>query len=285
MIHVDFREPTSIEWKLWRQRCDNQQTRHNEAIEAGRESRVDSELYKGQKDETYMALDGPFHGKCAYCEQKIYGDQRGDMEHFRPKNAVKDENNRPITREVNCCLEEHPGYYWLVYHWGNLLPSCISCNQLSKERMSGRTIGKGNQFPVKGFRAWRQGEDELEVPLLLHPAVENPEEHLWLDELGMLRSESERGAACISIFGLNDRDLPNDRRRKYEDVKQKMQLLAQAAARNPNSQETKKLLNELNRIKEGYGEFTLAARKAINETSASVIGVFRIVASGTGNYG
>lgn len=270
MIHIDFIEPDSAEWVEWRRMCDAEQEKHNAAVEAGKKPSVKSRVYKGQRNEVYMSLDGPFHGKCAYCEQKIFGDQRGDIEHFRPKNAVKDETNSRVTRVIDGRVEEHPGYYWLAYCWKNLLPSCLLCNQLATDKSSGRSTGKGNKFPVKVFRAWRKGDEDQEEPLLLHPAFDHPGEHLEVDEYGILQPRTERGKMCVDIFGLNDRGLPDDRRRKYEDVKQKVQLLARAAAHNADSAETKDLLVQLIHIKKGYGEFTLSARKAIVDAKSCV---------------
>ena len=44
------------------------------------------------------------HEKCCYCERRI--GQAGDVEHFRPKGEVcQDNNSETLT----------PGYYWLAY--------------------------------------------------------------------------------------------------------------------------------------------------------------------------
>jgi hypothetical protein len=35
---------------------------------------------------------------------------------------------------------EHPGYFWLAYHWKNLLPSCAFCNaHLGKKSIPNRS--------------------------------------------------------------------------------------------------------------------------------------------------
>lgn len=46
------------------------------------------------------------HGKCCYCERMrdTYGEI--DVEHFRPKAGIAEEEN-------------HPGYWWLAYKWEN----------------------------------------------------------------------------------------------------------------------------------------------------------------------
>ena len=275
MIHIKFEEPTSQKWRDWRAKCQTEQLRHNAAVRDGRASKINELLYKGQKDAIYINLDGPFRGKCAYCEQKIIGDQRGDIEHFRPKAAVVQNNNKPIKIKIDGKMKNHPGYYWLVYDWKNLLPSCILCNQLSAEKGETPRFGKGNQFPVRRFRAKEEGEENLEEPLLLHPIFNKPEDHIEVDNLGVFKpkNKSDRGKKSMDIFGLNYRDLPNDRKKKYNDVKNKMRLLAHAAAADANSNETRMLLEEISEIKKGCDEFTMAARKAIKDSSADVVAV------------
>ena len=70
-----------------------------------------------------IALEELFKRKCAYCEHPL---QRFDweVEHFRPHGAVQEE-------------PDHPGYYWLAYHFDNLFPSCIWCNQKRNRRQRG----------------------------------------------------------------------------------------------------------------------------------------------------
>src|SRR5690349_1720738 len=65
------------------------------------------------------ALDELFHGKCAYCESVYRAVDALDIEHYRPKGGVTED-------------DDHPGYWWLAGVWSNLLPSCPPCNQLRK---------------------------------------------------------------------------------------------------------------------------------------------------------
>lgn len=266
MVHIEFREPNTASWKKWREVCRTEQKRHNNAVTSGMPSKVKPEIYKGQKIQVYMNSEGPFGGKCAYCEQKIYANQFGDIEHFRPHAEVKDEANKPLMVKIGGRLKKHPGYYWLAYAWDNLLPSCTICNRSSIHLSGGRLIGKRSLFPVKGFRAVRLGEETREQPLLVHPARENPAEHLKIDGLGVFHPKSDRGKTCIDIFGLNDRDLPNERKNKYDDIKLKMQLLARAMSYNPNGGEAKQLMNRLLKIRAGCDAYTAAARKAISDS-------------------
>ncbi|MDB4925934.1 hypothetical protein [Mucilaginibacter sp.] len=80
---------------------------------------------EGNQSRVIDKLNDWYFGKCAYCE-RFY---KLDVEHFRPKGEIRDEDNG-LLRAV--------GYYWLGYEWSNLLPSCISCN---------RDGGKNSKFP------------------------------------------------------------------------------------------------------------------------------------------
>src|SRR5262249_58453194 len=52
-----------------------------------------------------------FHGSaCAYCQCHLPGNDRGDVEHFRPKST----------------------YWWLAYKFDNYLLSCSRCNRRFK---------------------------------------------------------------------------------------------------------------------------------------------------------
>ena len=272
MIRVDFVEPQTPDWLDWRMQCSTEQEKHNTERQSGRESKASSRLYKGKqyniKATVYTSVDGPFHGKCAYCEQKIHGDQYEDIEHFRPKDGVTDEDGKVVQVEINGEMKEHPGYYWLCYDWRNLLPSCVRCNRLSSDGTDGRKIGKHTRFPVKGFRAVRPGEEVHEEPLLINPVVEDPSEHLALESNGVYTWKSERGRACIEILGLNVRDLPNERRATYNEVLLRMGALAQSMIINPNSQETRNFMDDILAHKNGHQPFTAASRKAIVDASA-----------------
>src|SRR5258705_11060485 len=119
-----------------------------------KEIAIDSALYK-----RFMKfLIKLFQGKCAYCESKIVVNQPGDVEHFRPKGRVVDENFRPIKiRHKKKGEMNHPGYYWLAYEWNNLFPSCIVCNRFRKSGPSAEPVvnradagaGKADPFPLE----------------------------------------------------------------------------------------------------------------------------------------
>ncbi len=273
MIHISFVEPTTKKWRDWRKQCEQEQGIHNKAIEAGELSKVKTDVYKGKKydikKDVFINPDGPFHGKCAFCEQKIYSNQHVDIEHFRPKGGIKDENNKPIQIDDDGETIDHPGYYWLAYDWRNLLPSCVLCNQPSSDHSEG-PIGKRNYFPVKDFRACRPGEEEQEEPLLLHPVFRDPKDHLRVDETGVLVALTKEGRKCIDILALNERNLPKDRRDKYLEVRDKVGALYLELATDKHSNKAVRLKKDIRDIKKGAYEYCAAARKAIEDARADM---------------
>lgn len=148
-----------------------------------------------------------FDSKCAYCEARVRHASYGEVEHYRPK--------RPITEE-GC--SDHPGYYWLAYDVGNLLPSCQHCNNR-----------KSNRFPVRsGF--WARCPEELacEEPLLLNPYDEerDPRDHLEFRPVkpdvdvpvSIVRGRTEEGRLSIDTYALNRPGLVEERGEVALDV-------------------------------------------------------------------
>src|ERR1700733_7022505 len=90
-------------------------------LRQGQKMTFKAALYKRFRNE----LENAFFNKCAYCETKLDALIKPTIEHYRPKAG--------ITGVVG-----HPGYYWLAFAWGNLLPVCNPCNS-----------AKANKFPLK----------------------------------------------------------------------------------------------------------------------------------------
>lgn len=151
MRDIDFAEPQTPDWIDWRQRCVAAQKTLIDAIQDGNTPTINEDLYKEQKVSVLMSYDYAFRGKCAYCDRDIHN-QYGDVEHYRPKGRVTDSDGKAVTRRINGSTVPHPGYYWLVYDWTNLLPACIRCNRPSA-RFTDQLIGKWDKFPVADFRA------------------------------------------------------------------------------------------------------------------------------------
>lgn len=143
-------------------------------------------------------------GKCCYCERTRTKKREMDVEHYRPKAKVKNE-------------DDHRGYWWLAYNWNNYLWSCKSCNQSYKI----------NEFPLlpSGVRSETEGDDlQIENPCLINPRFEEPSEYLayykkklgdrWFVRMialpGLSEDKEERADETIRILGLNRQDVGDD---------------------------------------------------------------------------
>jgi hypothetical protein len=204
MIRVRFVEPRLSRWVDWKRRC-REQLRPYLARSRVR-PKIDERLYKECSDLIFQG----YANKCAYCEGKILIQTLPEVEHFRPKNGVRDIDNKI----VNIGRKPHPGYWWLAYDPANLLPACPMCNRYTK-----KSGGKGERFPVSGFRATKPGDETKERPLLIHPGRRNPRRHFELDfATGMLSSRTKEGKASIKVFGLNREGLAEERLRAIQDA-------------------------------------------------------------------
>lgn len=244
MIRVKF-DPTKLngqlkaDWNAWEQKAWTATETAIAAWEDWRKNGSPGE-FKFEFDESIWGelkawlVKNVFHDKCAYCETREVRSPY-HAEHFRPKGRVTiktgprkqqvctttDENDKPI---------KHPGYFWLAYDWTNLLPSCNYCNTAQ---------GKKNQFPVKNKHISvtrlapgkfpkaeiqsKQGNDVyylksqfldvLEDPLLLHPYLDDPQDHLVFGEFGVVapRNNSDKGRHSIEVYNLDSGPLTTER--------------------------------------------------------------------------
>ena len=265
MIRIDFPEPTDPDWQEWRHACDDATRALIQLIESGQKPQI-KRLYKDERmKRIYKSAGAPFYGKCAYCESDIDVNHPGDIEHWRPKGRLTDQDGQPVQvmNPETDTVEPHPGYYWLAYQWKNLLFACYDCNQPTKAKTPGRTIGKWAQFPVREFRAVRPGEEEQEEPLLINPMDEDPSDHLEVDETGILIAKTDRGRSCIDIFGLNDREaLVNARRKCIEDTKNKLLVIFTVIPRK-DEEYLSQQLSDFKKIKMGEVPFSAAGRMAL----------------------
>jgi 5-methylcytosine-specific restriction endonuclease McrA len=272
MIHVDFPEPNSDDWRDWCRRAREARNLLIEKMNHGERISIRDELYKEMREIIFEA----FRGKCAYCESKFVLDQTGQVEHFRPKGKVHDEDDKPvlIQDQPGGPSRPHPGYFWLAYDWHNLLPACEKCNQTPRKREN-RSVGKGNRFPVAG-RAWAVHPDEEnnEHPLLIHPVLQEPADHLILDPTtGVMASKTPEGEMAIRVFGLNLRGLPDERRRAYDEVVACYTTLAVYGRRYRKGyplidQDIDRALERLGSYARGEAAYSWAGRLAIEEMNA-----------------
>lgn len=147
-------------------------------------------------------LEKSHYNKCCYCESRFSSTSFGRVEHFRPKNGVKQSVRDSI---------EYPGYYWLAYAWENLYYSCEICNNK-----------KGNLFPLddNSKRARDHHDDiDLERPLLVDPGgAEDPRNHIgFYQEIPI--GKSKQGRVTIEILCLDRRCLNEARKERLEVLK------------------------------------------------------------------
>lgn len=184
-----------------------------------------------------LALIAMFHKKCAYCDRST---TVGDVEHWRPKNAISSEDNKKVA----------DGYWWLAARWENLLFSCMECNQRRFRELDdqqGLSIaGKGTQFPLKyeTKRAKDVGKEIDETPLLLNPCDDDPEKFMTIavtgKEKGVLQPKldsdnkpDQRADASIKIFGLNEVTYVQRRIQLLDDLQNLMEDLKDLFASLP----------------------------------------------------
>jgi uncharacterized protein (TIGR02646 family) len=194
-------------------------------------------IYK--HEEVVQLLQTDQHQKCCFCEMKIGKD--GDVEHFRPKKAVR----------IGHSLQ-YPGYYWLAYEWENLFWCCSACNQRHKR----------NHFPLndesKRVRD-HTGDIGEEDPLFLHPIHDNPEDFIgWNAEVPIAKNSNPKAATTLRLLKIETRHA-NVRRERLEEVRNDFDAwvaLRELSAERPNDIEIQHFL-------------TLAERKLQNFQSPS----------------
>jgi uncharacterized protein (TIGR02646 family) len=195
MIHIQRSYPPPATLTSARAREARQELER--LVQAGRDDLpFDSNLYSAP--DVKQALTEMQHNKCCFCESEITHITYGDVEHFRPKKAVLEDDGQL----------RRPGYYWLAYTWENLLLACELCNRRHKR----------NSFPIEGGRA-RNPEDVLdqERPIFIDPTgPDDPEALITFTDLGraVAVEGNRRGKVTIEELGLNRDDLEKRRRNR-----------------------------------------------------------------------
>lgn len=187
------------------------------------------------------------YGKCCYCEQKK-GEGETDVEHFRPKAQVKENNN-------------HLGYWWLAYEWDNLLIACKICNSNSN---------KGTQFPLKdeNKRAFTEQDNiKEEEPVLINPLTENPEDFIKYDIPEDFKSsqlmikavgKNARGDMTVNeLTGINDKEALLARRHQFKSYSRLYRIFT--ASKN-DPEERKEIIKEIKEEMQSSNPFAGLAR-------------------------
>jgi uncharacterized protein (TIGR02646 family) len=234
----------------WMERAANKTT---EAINDGR-AHVVTDLYRDPA--VKAALEKLFNNKCAYCESPGFAGFPWDVEHFRPKASVAEDNM-------------HAGYYWLAYTWANLYPSCVFCNQRRKDQPTfddpilGPATGKLDQFPVADENSRAHNPcDSLadEDPLLLDPCSDQPALHLTFDVAGGVspREGSLKGDTTIQVFGLKRKRLRDARLDVLATISELIE--GHVAAGTPRDKAMRVVLTVLSRPHRQYSALVSAIR-------------------------
>ncbi|MCP4660652.1 MAG: hypothetical protein GY856_35070 [bacterium] len=259
MIRVEFdpdaiEDPTlKAEWREWSKKAEEAIREAVEAWESWKASSASGEKFRHEfkdgiwGDLKHWLLNNVFHEKCAYCETPRLRCSF-HVDHFRPKSRVRYRVGESKKLAKGACTDhegreiDHPGYFWLAYHWRNLFPSCEYCNTAE---------GKKDQFPLLDSSRYillkelddetaelrypsRQSErwpgfsypdprdlDDLEKPALLCPyADDDPRDHIGFGEHGIVyaRNSSERGKHSIALFNLKDEKLREARQKAQEEA-------------------------------------------------------------------
>jgi hypothetical protein len=192
-------------WENWTKRAAIAQAAIITAYKLGEAISFNGAIWTELKE---WLLENVFAEKCAYCEVKISPGFFGDGEHYRPKGNVTVVDGTGKRKVVS--LQDgnrHPGYYWLAYDWRNLLPACSKCNNT-----------KSDQFPVAAAHLDSPVDEpdalnDKEQPLLINPYFEDPGKYIVFGRFGIIAplDGNARGRATIEVFGLNRRELVEER--------------------------------------------------------------------------
>lgn len=185
------------------------------------------------------------HEKCAFCEAKPLHVSSGDVEHFRPKGEVRQDDASPPRR---------PGYYWLTYEWSNLLFACERCNR--RHKRSFFPLGD----PARRARSPRD-DGGAGSPLFIDPSAEDPAPYIsFRQHVPIAIDGNARGEQTIDALGLRRPELNADRERHLSRIP-----LLHAVALHPQVPLTLRLEARANleQLAAPTAEYSLMCRVAI----------------------
>jgi hypothetical protein len=259
MIHINFDAAKLNDdanpqwWADWEARAQDATKEVLDAWEAMRKDPNDTtykkifdkpSIQKVWSDLKNRLLPNLFHNKCAYCETPMI---RATLhaEHYRPKGRVTQNGKKVKVKDEEGQELAHPGYFWLAFHWTNLLPACEWCNTVN---------GKRNEFPIPKttylsvlkkltteecddlkeqliqssnwpdiFYFQPVDLDDKEGRLLLHPYFDDPSKSLQFDDFGEVVARGTdddklRGDWSIKVYNLNDGKIVPVRRSAQDEA-------------------------------------------------------------------
>jgi len=202
--------------------------------------------------------------KCGYCEARLGVSSSIFVDHYRPKKGVKKK-------------DDHPGYYWLAYEWSNLISSCGVCNN-KKSHLFPVADEKDRIYQAQKDRSqWRADSESLrsEMPLTLHPEIDDPEKYLALDINGVMREKksSVKARITIEVCGLNRDSLVLVRKKIITEVRQRLWDTAFSIRQDVQDRRIRKKEEFLKVIRDRFtGDFDLMALKKNPKEEYSLVG-------------
>jgi hypothetical protein len=271
----DLSDPQKQEWSTWQEKATQSTKAALQAWEDWQQSGAVGKFQCPFQDKVWGELKdwlikNVFADKCAYCETREVRSPY-HAEHFRPKGRVrfKPQGRTKLlpgrTKDAQNQDIDHPGYFWLAYHWQNLLPSCNDCNSAR---------GKNDQFPISNsyiavqklmpekvnklrkppysladknlYLLEPEDLNDLEIPLLLHPYFDNPADHLIFGEFGVVAAledpttgkPSLKGQHSIQVYNLDADSLARARQSAQENA---FQTYANEFTRGRNLSKTERI--------------------------------------------
>lgn len=213
----------------------------------------------------YMKLQ---FNKCAYCEQKLAGGERGaiehDIEHFRPKSNVGVWPNKKKLKKLGYDFptgDASGGYYLLPYNIFNYATACKVCNSTLKRDF----------FPVSAARITDSDDPrrlKAEKPFLLYPIgkrdQDDPEELIVFEGLQPRanpalrnRDKIRRAQVTIDFFELDIRE--SLIKQRAEVIKRMFEALRDEAI-HPDAERRARARKDIKRWKDASSEHTSCAR-------------------------
>ncbi|MBO0947499.1 HNH endonuclease [Fibrella forsythiae] len=164
------------------------------------------------RDQSHATLTTLYNSKCAYCESPESPTCVLRVDHYRPKDGIKNTS--------------HLGYYWLGYEWSNLILSCEKCNRTKSNNFplaneSLRVLSpvvKQNLLPNKASRRADFPLLKAEDPLLLNPELDIVEDHLYFKRDGTIHHLTIHGEASIKCYDLKRTLLVVERKKLVDKV-------------------------------------------------------------------
>jgi len=272
MIPFSRQELADVAWKNWREGANMAMKDLVSKYKPGEDVELQEAIYKAAKPFLLQLSSG----KCAYCESLIELSHPGDVEHYRPKGRIRDENGKVVKVKFQDNEVEHPGYWWLAYEWPNLLPSCIDCNRRRKHGLEEIDSGKGDYFAVRGHRAFLPSDDLFqEQALLLDPSMPDfdPNKHFEFLQDGTIRALTEEASYSCKLLGLNRRErLVFARAMTFLQAQQAfMSLFMHATSTNPATLAL--VRQQINDMWNGHSAYSAFARRGLEEV---VEGIYKV---------